>query len=222
MRRWGHRGESREHGHMLTAPAVDEDWGTDTGSRGASALNESTEISGAKDGECRRRERRLSALPSSDGTSPPPGLTAGRERNGAGMPLPPRQPMKEHPVTERIQPDNRSDNQPEAEKTIQPTDLNESAAPSPTEQAPTADASPADPAVEAVEQPTAASSDEPASPASGACPDRAGSGHRGHLRGRHADPGRGSRPGSGACGTCRAGRRPAGGHGRRQVGTRGR
>ena len=69
-------------------------------------------------------------------------------------------------MTERIQPDNRSDNQPEAEKTIQPTDLNESAAPSPTEQAPTADASPADPAVEAVEQPTAASSDEPASPAS--------------------------------------------------------
>ena len=40
--------------------------------------------------------------------------------------------MKEHPVTERIQPDNRSDNQPEAEQTIQPTDLNESAAPSPT------------------------------------------------------------------------------------------
>ena len=96
-------------------------------------------------------------------------------------------------MTERIQPDNRSDNQPEAEQTIQPTDLNESAAPSPTEQAPTADASPADPAVEAVastqtstpqtpadvessnesskepepgEQPTAASSDEPASPAS--------------------------------------------------------
>ena len=101
--------------------------------------------------------------------------------------------MKEHPVTERIQPDNRSDNQPEAEQTIQPTDLNESAAPSPTEQAPTADTSPTDPAVEAVastqtstpqtpadvessnesskepepgEQPTAASSDEPASPAS--------------------------------------------------------
>ena len=103
-------------------------------------------------------------------------------------------------MTERIQPDNRSDNQPEAEQTIQPTDLNESAAPSPTEQAPTADASPADPAVEAVasaetstpqthadvessnesskepepgepadqpvEQSTAASSDEPASPAS--------------------------------------------------------
>ena len=58
--------------------------------------------------------------------------------------------MKEHPVTERNQPDNRSDNQPEAEQTIQPTDLNESAAPSPTEQVPTADASPADPAVEAV------------------------------------------------------------------------
>ena len=96
-------------------------------------------------------------------------------------------------MTERIQPDNRSDNQPEAEQTIQPTDLNESAAPSPTEQAPTADTSPTDPAVEAVastqtstpqtpadvessnesskepepgEQPTAASSDEPASPAS--------------------------------------------------------
>ena len=31
MRRWGHKGESREHGHMLTAPAVDEAWGTDTG-----------------------------------------------------------------------------------------------------------------------------------------------------------------------------------------------
>ena len=57
-------------------------------------------------------------------------------------------------MTERIQPDNRSDNQPDnqsdTEQTIQPTDLNESAAPSPTEQAPTADASPADPAVEAV------------------------------------------------------------------------
>ena len=96
-------------------------------------------------------------------------------------------------MTERIQPDNRSDNQPEAEQTIQPTDLNESAAPSPTEQAPTADASPADPAAEAVastqtstpqthadvessnesskesepvEQSTAASSDEQASHAS--------------------------------------------------------
>ena len=92
-------------------------------------------------------------------------------------------------MTERIQPDNRSDNQPEAEQTIQPTDLNESAAPSPTEQAPTADASPTDPAVEAVastqtstpqtpadvesskesepvEQSTAASSDEQASHAS--------------------------------------------------------
>ena len=57
-------------------------------------------------------------------------------------------------MTERIQPDNRSDNQPDSqsdtEQTIQPTDLNESAAPSPTEQAPTADASPTDPAVEAV------------------------------------------------------------------------
>ena len=57
-------------------------------------------------------------------------------------------------MTERIQPDNRSDNQPDnqsdTEQTIQPTDLNESAAPSLAEQAPTADASSADPAVEAV------------------------------------------------------------------------
>ena len=58
------------------------------------------------------------------------------------MPLPPRQPMKEHPVTERIQPDNRSDNQPEAEQTIQPTGLDQSAAPAPTEPAPDTDSSP--------------------------------------------------------------------------------
>ena len=45
-------------------------------------------------------------------------------------------------MTERIQPDDRSDNQPEAEQTIQPTDLNESAAPSPTEQATEAASSP--------------------------------------------------------------------------------
>ena len=49
-------------------------------------------------------------------------------------------------MTERIQPDNRSDNQPDSqsdtEQTIQPTDLNESAAPSPTEQAPEAASSP--------------------------------------------------------------------------------
>ena len=32
-------------------------------------------------------------------------------------------------MTERNQPDNRSDNQPEAEQTIQPTDLNGSAQP---------------------------------------------------------------------------------------------
>ena len=50
--------------------------------------------------------------------------------------------MKEHPVTERIQPDNRSDNQPEAEQTIQPTGLDESAAPAPTEPAPDTDSSP--------------------------------------------------------------------------------
>ena len=49
-------------------------------------------------------------------------------------------------MTERNQPDNRSDNQPDSqsdtEQTIQPTDLNESAAPSPTEQAPEAASSP--------------------------------------------------------------------------------
>ena len=50
--------------------------------------------------------------------------------------------MKEHPVTERIQPDNRSDNQPEAEQTIQPTGLDQSAAPAPTEPAPDTDSSP--------------------------------------------------------------------------------
>ena len=53
-------------------------------------------------------------------------------------------------MTERIQPDNRPDNQPNAEQTDQPTGLDESAAQTPTEQAPTADASPTDPAVEAV------------------------------------------------------------------------
>ena len=113
-------------------------------------INDSTEIDGARDGGCRPQERRLSALPSSDGTSPPPGLTAGRERNGAVILLPPRQPMKEHPVTERIQPRHRPDNQPNAEQADQPTGLDESAAQTPTEQAPTADASPTDPAVEAV------------------------------------------------------------------------
>ena len=53
-------------------------------------------------------------------------------------------------MTERIQPDNRPDNQPDADQTDQPTGLDESAAQTPTEQAPTADASPTDPAVEAV------------------------------------------------------------------------
>ena len=53
-------------------------------------------------------------------------------------------------MTERIQPDNRPDNQPNAEQTDQPTGLDESAAQTPTEQAPTADASPTDLAVEAV------------------------------------------------------------------------
>ena len=45
-------------------------------------------------------------------------------------------------MTERIQPDNRSDNQPEAEQTIQPTGLDQSAAPAPTEPAPDTDSSP--------------------------------------------------------------------------------
>ena len=45
-------------------------------------------------------------------------------------------------MTERNQPDNRSDNQPEAEQTIQPTGLDQSAAPAPTEPAPDTDSSP--------------------------------------------------------------------------------
>ena len=58
------------------------------------------------------------------------------------MPLPPRQPMKEHPVTERNQPDNRPDDQPKAEQADQPTGLDESAAPTPTEPAPDTVSSP--------------------------------------------------------------------------------
>ena len=162
-------------------------------------------------------------------------------------------------MTERIQPDNRSDNQPDSqsdtEQTIQPTDLNESAAPSPTEQAPTADASPADPAVEAVastqtsppqthadvesskepepgepadqpvEQSTATSSDEPASHASDEPAQTEQPTEKvqaTETTSEDATPTPAEVPGSGVCGTCRAGRRPAGGHGRRQVGTRGR
>ena len=53
-------------------------------------------------------------------------------------------------MTERIQPDNRPDSQPNAEQTDQPTSPDESAAPTPMEQVPTADTSPTDPAVEAV------------------------------------------------------------------------
>ena len=58
------------------------------------------------------------------------------------MPLPPRQPVKEHPVTERNQPDNRPDDQPKAEQADQPTGLDESAAPTPTEPAPDTVSSP--------------------------------------------------------------------------------
>ncbi|MGP1483570.1 DUF349 domain-containing protein [Actinomyces naeslundii] len=50
--------------------------------------------------------------------------------------------MKEHPVTERNQPDNRPDDQPKAEQADQPTGLDESAAPTPTEPAPDTVSSP--------------------------------------------------------------------------------
>ena len=68
-------------------------------------------------------------------------------------------------MTERNQPDNRPDDQPNAEQADQPTDLNESAAPTPTEQAPTADTFPADPAAdstaETVASATSAATDAP-------------------------------------------------------------
>ncbi len=102
------------------------------------------------------------------------------------MLLPPRQPMKEHPVTERNQPDNRPDDQPKAEQADQPTGLDESAAPTPTEPAPdtvsspvtdvaadaTADVAapkesePSEPSDRPTEEPAQAVSDESVSPAS--------------------------------------------------------
>ena len=89
-------------------------------------------------------------------------------------------------MTERIQPDNRSDNQPEAEQADQPTGLDESAAPTPTEPAPdtvsspvtdvaadaTADVAapkesePSEPSDRPTEEPAQAVSDESVSPAS--------------------------------------------------------
>ncbi|OMG29298.1 DUF349 domain-containing protein [Actinomyces naeslundii] len=94
--------------------------------------------------------------------------------------------MKEHPVTERNQPDNRPDDQPKAEQADQPTGLDESAAPTPTEPAPdtvsspvtdvaadaTADVAapkesePSEPSDRPTEEPAQAVSDESVSPAS--------------------------------------------------------
>ena len=81
------------------------------------------------------------------------------------MPLPPRQPMKEHPVTERNQPDNRPDDQPKAEQADQPTGLDESAAPSPTEPAPDTVSSPVtDVAADATADVAAPKESEPSEP----------------------------------------------------------
>jgi len=94
--------------------------------------------------------------------------------------------MKEHPVTERNQPDNRPDDQPKAEQADQPTGLDESAAPTLTEPAPdtvsspvtdvaadaTADVAapkesePSEPSDRPTEEPAQAVSDESVSPAS--------------------------------------------------------
>ena len=81
------------------------------------------------------------------------------------MPLPPRQPMKEHPVTERNQPDNRPDDQPKAEQADQPTGLDESAAPTPTEPAPDTVSSPVtDVAADATVDVAAPKESEPSEP----------------------------------------------------------
>ena len=81
------------------------------------------------------------------------------------MPLPPRQPMKEHPVTERNQPDNRPDDQPKAEQADQPTGLDESAAPTPTEPAPDTVSSPVtDVAADATADVAALKESEPSEP----------------------------------------------------------
>ncbi len=81
------------------------------------------------------------------------------------MLLPPRQPMKEHPVTERNQPDNRPDDQPKAEQADQPTGLDESAAPTPTEPAPDTVSSPVtDVAADATADVAAPKESEPSEP----------------------------------------------------------
>ena len=81
------------------------------------------------------------------------------------MLLPPRQPMKEYPVTERNQPDNRPDDQPKAEQADQPTGLDESAAPTPTEPAPDTVSSPVtDVAADATADVAAPKKSEPSKP----------------------------------------------------------
>jgi len=73
--------------------------------------------------------------------------------------------MKEHPVTERNQPDNRPDDQPKAEQADQPTGLDESAAPTPTEPAPDAVSSPVtDVAADATADVAAPKESEPSEP----------------------------------------------------------
>ena len=73
--------------------------------------------------------------------------------------------MKEHPVTERNQPDNRPDDQPKAEQADQPTGLDESAAPTPTEPAPDTVSSPVtDVAADATADVAALKESEPSEP----------------------------------------------------------
>ncbi|OLO87918.1 DUF349 domain-containing protein [Actinomyces naeslundii] len=73
--------------------------------------------------------------------------------------------MKEHPVTERNQPDNRPDDQPKAEQADQPTGLDESAAPTPTEPAPDTVSSPVtDVAADATADVAAPKESEPSEP----------------------------------------------------------
>nr|WP_248372350.1 DUF349 domain-containing protein [Actinomyces naeslundii] len=73
--------------------------------------------------------------------------------------------MKEHPVTERNQPDNRPDDQPKAEQADQPTGLDESAAPTLTEPAPDTVSSPVtDVAADATADVAAPKESEPSEP----------------------------------------------------------
>ena len=64
-------------------------------------------------------------------------------------------------MTERIQPDNRPDSQPNAEQTDQPTSPDESAAPTPTEPAPEAGSSPVTDSTADAEVPKESESGEP-------------------------------------------------------------